>query len=1038
MTTSADVALNKNETDYELLYTTKVNGVIPIHKYKSKKSALKVILAEVDGPVVNGYFVLATEAHDDDGLPHTLEHLIFLGSESYPYKGMLDILANRCLASGTNAWTDVDHTCYTMTTAGSEGFLALLPIYVDHILNPLLTDSGFITEVHHVNGEGEDSGVVYCEMQGCENTGETRLHNSMLKAMYPGHCGYKSVTGGLLKNLRESTTNEKVRKYHKAFYRTENLVLVITGRVEASQVFQALKPVEDTIIVKYKKSQTPFSRPWQSAVPPLMESIDQLIPYPCEEEEKGMVWLAWRGPSCVYQLYETCALMMLMEYLTDTAVSPLQKTYVETTEPLASKVGYSFIENSESIVYLAFENVPVNKLGEIQPKLFSVMEPYGNGSEPLDMKRMQLVIRRRMLEQLSHLENNPHDTVAFMAVGDILYGRSHEDFRRRVNPMEDLKALAKESPSFWNDLILRYILGRPCVLTQGMPSKKEMEAYTTQELERLETQRSSLGSEGLAMKAEELAGALEHNDRQAPVDLIMSVPIPDINSISYHSIQRYCNRGEIVGCSRFSGDLERIPVRFQLDDVKTQFVYLYALMDTSLIPSDQRLYLPLLMNCLPESAIMRNGKLVSYETVVAQLSGDTVKTHSALGVDASDADHFFCGSYCNVAVLMLQLEREKYTEGICWLSDLLRQTVFTAERVKVIASKMANDVARIKRKGNKMALALIRNLVFDGKSNHAHCSLIRQQHFLHKLVEELNRSPERIIRALTDLRDAITSPNCLTIHMAAEIESLPDDAISLWNTHMFADWQATQSANADNDGLINLVADYQLLKEVSSASPMGAALCLGAVESCFLIQAVRSIDDIQHPDLAAVLVALQYLGQLEGPFWRNLRAQGLVYGYNLNLKVSEGLLYLSLYRASHPVVAFKEARSILENHARSDTDDVWELSLLESARSSLIFELVEREKTVGDAVHQSVRSYLSNASADYNRQLIHRVAAVTMEQMRRAFRLHLTALLDTEHCRCSIICHPSKLDELVTGINALGQPVHGYTSMEDCPLGQSC
>lgn len=31
-------------------------------------------------------FLLATEAHDDDGLPHTLEHLIFMGSEKYPYK----------------------------------------------------------------------------------------------------------------------------------------------------------------------------------------------------------------------------------------------------------------------------------------------------------------------------------------------------------------------------------------------------------------------------------------------------------------------------------------------------------------------------------------------------------------------------------------------------------------------------------------------------------------------------------------------------------------------------------------------------------------------------------------------------------------------------------------------------------------------------------------------------------------------------------------------------------------------------------------
>ena len=60
----------------------------------------------------------------------------------------------------------------------------------------------YITEVHHVNGDGEVLGVVYCEMQGCENTGETMVHNIMLTSTYPGICGYKSVTGGLLKNLR--------------------------------------------------------------------------------------------------------------------------------------------------------------------------------------------------------------------------------------------------------------------------------------------------------------------------------------------------------------------------------------------------------------------------------------------------------------------------------------------------------------------------------------------------------------------------------------------------------------------------------------------------------------------------------------------------------------------------------------------------------------------------------------------------------------------------------------------------------------------
>jgi hypothetical protein len=49
------------------------------------------------GPSVNGFFALATEAKDDAGLPHTLEHLVFLGSEDYPAKGVLDTLACRSL-----------------------------------------------------------------------------------------------------------------------------------------------------------------------------------------------------------------------------------------------------------------------------------------------------------------------------------------------------------------------------------------------------------------------------------------------------------------------------------------------------------------------------------------------------------------------------------------------------------------------------------------------------------------------------------------------------------------------------------------------------------------------------------------------------------------------------------------------------------------------------------------------------------------------------------------------------------------------------
>ena len=58
--------------------------------------------------------------------------------------------------------------------------------------------SAYITEVHHINDEGEDAGVVYCEMQDCENTAENRTRLAFVRNMYPGKCGYKSETGGNL------------------------------------------------------------------------------------------------------------------------------------------------------------------------------------------------------------------------------------------------------------------------------------------------------------------------------------------------------------------------------------------------------------------------------------------------------------------------------------------------------------------------------------------------------------------------------------------------------------------------------------------------------------------------------------------------------------------------------------------------------------------------------------------------------------------------------------------------------------------------
>jgi len=101
----------------------------------------------------------------------------------------MDQLANRSLAKGINAWTDVDHTAFTLTTGGPQGFLSMLPVFLDHILFPMLTDAAFLTEVHHVTAEGVDGGnpcaIHPCWALGSIASDETQwlpfcIHNQVL------------------------------------------------------------------------------------------------------------------------------------------------------------------------------------------------------------------------------------------------------------------------------------------------------------------------------------------------------------------------------------------------------------------------------------------------------------------------------------------------------------------------------------------------------------------------------------------------------------------------------------------------------------------------------------------------------------------------------------------------------------------------------------------------------------------------------------------------------------------------------------------
>ena len=268
---SASKAATGQHGAFQRIQTVETPYGFPVQQWRSSQTGLTVVLAEIEGPLVQGFLALPTEAYDNKGNPHVLgtlgrtslgithlpnaEHLIFLGSEDYPYKGLLDTLANVAIARGTNAWTDTDHTAYTLTTGGRDGFLAMLPIFMDHILYPTITDTGFLTEVHHIDGNGRDAGVVYCEMQGRENTEGDLVAHRLATLLFPGRSPFHSETGGKQADLRVLTVQE-TRQYHRDYYRPDNLCVIVTGAVAPEAVFAALAPTEAKL--KKKMAANPY------------------------------------------------------------------------------------------------------------------------------------------------------------------------------------------------------------------------------------------------------------------------------------------------------------------------------------------------------------------------------------------------------------------------------------------------------------------------------------------------------------------------------------------------------------------------------------------------------------------------------------------------------------------------------------------------------------------------------------------------------------------------------------------------------------
>ena len=96
----------------------------------------------------------------------------------------------------------------------------------------------------------------------------------------------------------------------------------------------------------------------------------------------------------------------------------------------------------------------------------------------------------------------------------------------------------------------------------------------------------------------------------------------------------------------------------------------------------------------------------------------------------------------------------------------------------------------------------------------------------------------------------------------------------------------------------------------------------------------------------------------------------------------------------------------------------------------MIFELIEKEKSIGDVVQESLLSFFKGIDRDYSRKFLELVNNVTVDDLNRVGMQYLAPLFAPE-TRTAIVCNPSKVEDIVQEFKSKNVEFQVLNSVDD-------
>jgi Zn-dependent M16 (insulinase) family peptidase len=398
-----------------------------------------------------------TPPPDDTGVPHILEHSVLAGSRRYRVKDPFFEMVKCSMATFINAMTGSDYTVYPVASNVRQDFYNLAEVYWDAVFHPLLTESTFQREGHHLEfaKAGDLSsdliikGIVYNEMKGARSSPEAKVYDLIEKNLWPD-TPYGKDSGGDPERIPDLTW-QGLRDFHKRFYHPSNGYIFLYGDIPTADHLEFLAPRLREFSKTDIRPELPSQPRWKE--PRRIESAYSVAPTD-QTAGKTFIVLNWLVGSGV-DAADIVAFSALDRILLGNQSAPLRKALIESGlgEDL-THTGFwaTGVDTSFHVGLKGSEADRADAVLDLVLKTLARVADEGVTRAQFDAAMQQLAYR--------YLEISPSFPLHVMGTvnGMWLHGADPLTFLRAEEHIHAIKEKFADNPRFFGDLIRGKIL----------------------------------------------------------------------------------------------------------------------------------------------------------------------------------------------------------------------------------------------------------------------------------------------------------------------------------------------------------------------------------------------------------------------------------------------------------------------------------------------------------------------------------------------------------------------------------------------------